>query len=257
MSQQGNLGQVFEEVVSVEACHSPYDPISGVATVHADVSFLHAKLGDEEDCPVRFSLAVRRAEVHFSIPATEPLAVLQSSVAREQAPVGQKKLEVTTGSSGGANAGVSISTHHPSNIGMELGAHVSAERRTKTSLELTENIGRYIVKHFSNSGAQCWEITTASSGLLLGKPWDPVLEPRLRIKKSGSSPLEPMARLAIKCRREDIVISNLAFKSSRTLGLTPWQTTKTRRRLLQRTCARSLPTITCAPQTLTKNSPLF
>jgi hypothetical protein len=214
LSNLSNFGRVFEEVVSVEAWHSTFDPVSNLATVHADISFTDAKLGAERDCPVRFTLGLRRAEVSLIIPDREPIAVVQSSISRQIGPMGQKTLEITSGrhADGKAEGGLSASPHP---LNFELSGSVGAMQSTKSVTSLTEKVGPFMVRHFTKDKAQCWEIFTDRGGTLVGKAWDPVLEPRMKVKKIQDSRLDPSIRIRVRCRREDLAISNLSFKSPR------------------------------------------
>jgi hypothetical protein len=78
-----NTQRVFESVVSIDAWRTTFDPKKGTSSVHVDVSFLKGKLGDEPESPVRVEIALRRAELIFIVPVSEPLRVVQSSVKRE------------------------------------------------------------------------------------------------------------------------------------------------------------------------------
>ena len=91
---RSNDRRIFESVLSVDAWHTAFSPENSVASVHVDVSFLRGKIGDEPESPVRFELALKRAEILFIIPANEPLKVLQASVRRER-PISVKS-EIST-----------------------------------------------------------------------------------------------------------------------------------------------------------------
>ncbi|MBE2991336.1 hypothetical protein IFR23_04830 [Sphingomonas sp. CFBP 13603] len=228
MSQRSNYGRVFQEVVSVEAWHSSFDPATKLATVHADVSFMVAKLGAERDCPVRFSLSLRRAEVSLIIPDREPLAVVQSSIAREIGPTGQRTLEITSGHKfeGKLSAGVDALSNTP--LSLQASGSLFGDNSAKTSTSLTEKIGPFTVRHFTKDSAQCWEIFAEDGSSLIGKAWHPVLEPRLKIKKLNDSTLEPSAQLRVRCKKEDLIISSVSFKSPRILDHMGWQAAKTK-----------------------------
>ncbi|WP_430444246.1 hypothetical protein [Sphingorhabdus contaminans] len=86
MNQGQNLAKIFSEIVSIDAWHTDFDDADDTATVHVDLTFLEGLLGSEDESQIRFNLSLKRAELVFLIPSTEPLQVLQSSVDRE-APV--------------------------------------------------------------------------------------------------------------------------------------------------------------------------
>lgn len=48
----------------------------------------------------------------------------------------------------------------------------------------------------------------------------------MKIKRIGESRLEPAIRLRVRCNREDLLISNLSFKSPKVLGHMGWQQNK-------------------------------
>lgn len=221
-----NFGRIFSEIVSADAWHSSFAEADQIAMVHADVSFMQAKLGAESDCPVRFSLSLKRAEVSFYIPPREPLAVVQSSIARQIGPVGQRTLEITSGRSMDVAANAKLSASVSPSLAGSIDATSKESSSSKDITSLTEKIGPFTVRHFLRDGSQCWEIIANTGSVLLGKAWDPVLEPRLRMKKTASSKLEPIARLRVRCKKEDLAVSGLMFKSPRLLDRMGWQADK-------------------------------
>lgn len=94
-ANNSNAGKVFDRVISIDAWRSPFSEEKSSASVHVDLSFLEANMGEESDSPVRFRVALRRAKLSFVIPANEPLAVIQSSVARETPMKGSVSREFT------------------------------------------------------------------------------------------------------------------------------------------------------------------
>jgi len=176
VSNQVNVGRVFSEIVSVEAWHSPFDDSMQVARIHADISFHHAKLGDDRDCPVRFSLGIKRAEVQVVIPTNEPLAVVQRSVDRGHIPTGNKTSELNDrhGFEGKLEGAIAPLSAAP--LSFSAGGKADLVQCKKSSLTITEKATPNIVRHFASDGIHCWEIT-ARSGLLIGKAWDALTEP--------------------------------------------------------------------------------
>jgi hypothetical protein len=79
-----NRKRIFADVVTVDAWHPTFSVASPTVDLHADVVFRVARLGAETDSPVRFRLAIKRAEVVVVIPPNEPVGILKASVAREQ-----------------------------------------------------------------------------------------------------------------------------------------------------------------------------
>lgn len=79
-----NLKRVFSDVVSIDGWHTPFDGVSGVASVHIDAVFGDARIGGELDAPIRFRLRLKKAEIVVVIPSSEPLEVQKATVARSQ-----------------------------------------------------------------------------------------------------------------------------------------------------------------------------
>lgn len=208
-----NIRRIFESVVSVDAWRTTFEAESGLARIHVDVSFLRGKLGDDPDSPARFELALSRAEVVFVIPANEPLKVVQSTVKRE------RPLVVTSASSREVETSGKIAA--AANFNAKSGASASGEVSAAKAYSAKESVtassqGGAITWAQSkrSDGQYCWELAPRTAKHLLGKVWDAVSEPLLSVKFATESRMDPVVRIEIRCRREDLLISNVQIKNT-------------------------------------------
>ncbi|KAB7643624.1 hypothetical protein [Polymorphobacter fuscus] len=211
-----NQRRIFDSVVSVDAWHTSFDNASQVAAVHVDVSFLRGKLGDEPESPVRFEVSLSKAEVVFIIPAGEPLSVIQTSVRREQPLTVQKTLITSKDRSMmvKGNAGLNIDAAN-TNIELSSSGGYSNATNSQEQTQVTQNTGGIAwAQSKLPTGEYVWQLAPANSKALLGKAWDSVLEPLLKIKNMSKveNVIESVARIEVRCRREDLVISNFVIK---------------------------------------------
>lgn len=210
-----NNKRVFGSVVSVDAWHTAYSEVGRTASIHVDVSFLKGKLGDEPQSPVRFEIALKRAEVVFVIPSSEPLSVLQSSVKRE-VPISVQTTILRTNEIKRDIAGKASFSLMAANLDAEAQASGSInDNSTRTQKVEREDGVITWAQSKTDSGSYKWELAPSESKTLFGKAWNAVTEPLLKVKlaESGGS-IGAVSRIEIRCRREDLVISNISLKSS-------------------------------------------
>jgi len=211
-----NFQRIFESVVSVDAWRTTFDPDTNQARVHVDVSFLRGKLGDEPESPIRFEVALKRAEIIFVIPANEPIVVVQSSVKREQ-PL-KVKSELTQSRESSAKAGAAANLNTKTGLSVDAVAGASKGHSTKESLTSSSETGAIAWAQSRRANGQyLWELAPKTAKHLLGKVWDPVAEPLLSVRSTGNSKIEAVARVEIRCRREDLSIYNLKTKNETTI----------------------------------------
>jgi hypothetical protein len=229
MNSPSNQRRVFEHAVAIDAWDSPLDN-GKAANVHVDVSFMVARLGQEEDCPVRFKLSIGRAELIFSIPEFEPLKVIQHSVAREQQPFGRvvRSRRSVQGASGSLEGAIKAGVNP-----LHFRARGSAERSTNDTTEITTEQPYSQIKWIqsaSGGGEYRWAFESSSGPSLAGKPWDPVEHPILAIVFTGnkSSGLAPAGRLRLVCKKEDLKISDLESKTSNFFSIEDFGSLKNR-----------------------------
>src|SRR5205823_1663756 len=95
VTNSSNRRRAFAEIVSLDAWHEPFSEASSKVDLHADVVFETARVGGEDDSPVRFRLSMRRAEVVIVIPEWEPVGVDKASVSRDNPPPAKGKRDIT------------------------------------------------------------------------------------------------------------------------------------------------------------------
>jgi hypothetical protein len=213
-----NRKRVFADVISVDAWHPSFENETRKADLCADVVFGIARVGGEEESPVRFRLSIKRAEVVIVIPETEPVRVEKSSVVRSAPPVPQGTVKSRSAvdvkargkigsslaaSSAGINA--SASTEFGAESGVEA-THVVESENALLQMIVTSST--------TVEGYYRWAIESANGKPLLGRPWDSN-EPRLRLvdqRRGSKDALAPIVRLEVRCRREDLVITDLELK---------------------------------------------
>jgi hypothetical protein len=211
--------QAFAEVVSIEAWHEKFTEERAVVDLHANVVFGEAPVGGEEASPVRFRLSLRRAELVVVIPKTEPLSVDPNSVSRDSPSSEARTTKTTektratsvegklTGSASAAAGNLSIQS--------EIAGEASVKTHEKT--EVNQTTGPISVKQSRTpEGFYRWELTAQTEFRLEGRGWDPIKEPRLKLIDGRKRPLKksvsPIVRLDVKCRREDLIITDLHIK---------------------------------------------
>jgi hypothetical protein len=208
-----NRSRVFSEVVSIDAWHRPFGDGAELVDLHADVVFLSARVGEEQESTVRFRLGIKRAEVVVVVPEHEPVAIDKWSVQRD-AQEFQGRVTETFGQSASAAgemaAGTSASGPHFSARG-RLAAEVQASKVIERSAPLRLIValqGKSPDEHYQ------WTLTPQSAGVLQGKSFDPSV-PRLKlrdIRTDTSRGLPPCVRVDVRCRQEDLAIDDILIK---------------------------------------------
>lgn len=207
-----NEARALSEIVSIDAWHAEFDE-SGKASVHVDASFFIGLIGAEDHFEITFKVALRRAVLRLVIPPTEPLTPIQSSIDREQTAEGILKIVSATNLGGGASIGIDASSN-----AIPLRAHASgnafANKTHSSTSELSQSISRFETRQFKDgSGNYCWEITGRDGTILEGKVWDPVKNPRMKVKRTSSPKISPVMYVQVLCRRCDIEIDKVTPKS--------------------------------------------
>jgi len=209
-----NSRRIFESILSVDAWRTAFSEQEKVASVHVDVSFFRGKLGDDPSSPVRFEIALRRAEIVFVIPANEPLRVSQPSVLREP-PIQvktrfSKKVENEAVLSG--SAGLDIANRRIEMTTRALGTRKNVQTHQQ-EYELQDSTITWAQSKTSD-GYYRWEVAPSMAPYLLGKVWDAVSQPILSLRnKNIESKIDCVSRIEVYCRREDLLITNLSIKT--------------------------------------------
>jgi hypothetical protein len=224
-----NRRRAFADVVTVEAWHDAFGKGSSKVDLHADVVFGTARLGAEVDSPIRFRLSVKRAELLIIIPELEPVAIDARSVSRDT-PRFEGSVTETVELARGANAKVGAQgaldlAGGRAFLSSEATAQVSKRKTRK--LELKSKVALMMVTQSrSPEGYYRWLVESSDGGLLDGRPWDAAKQPRLQLIDRRSNPskgIPPTVRVEVRCRREDLMVSDLQTKDE---GL--WESVKSR-----------------------------
>jgi hypothetical protein len=213
-----NRRRAFADVVTVEAWHDDFKKGASRVDLHADVVFGTARLGGERESSVRFRLSIRRAELLIIIPELEPVSVDAESVSRDSPSLHGRLIEIieekrAVGAKATASASLDI-VHPHASVSSEAEGHVSKSLSKK--LELSTSVALMMVTQSKSSeGHYRWLIESTSGSMLEGRPWDAGKQPRLRLIDKRSDPskgIPPTVRVEVRCRREDLIISDLQMK---------------------------------------------
>ncbi len=209
-----NSSRALRQVVSLDGWIAAFDT-NETATVHADVVFREGRFGAEQDDKVRFRLSLKRAEIVLVAPESEPLRVVRASVHRT--PVREDETRtVTRQTSAEARGKAGFSLSETLLPGGDLSLGGEAHRSFTTRQELTEKIAGQVEQHFTTlEGHPAWEVRAIGGDCLNGSPWDAAQTPRLKVKRLAERNADgdkPTLRFEMRCRREDVEISDLELK---------------------------------------------
>ncbi len=157
------------------------------------------------------------------------MSVDAQSVSRDSPSLHGRLIEIIEekrAASAKATASASLDIAHPhASLSSEAGGHVSKSLSKK--LELSTSVALMMVTQSKSSdGHYRWLIESTSAGMLEGRPWDAGKQPRLRLIDKRSDPskgIPPTVRVEVRCRREDLIISDLQMKDE-----SIWTTVKSR-----------------------------
>lgn len=213
-----NRRREFGDIVTVEAWHNPFDVQVERVDLHVDVVFGGGRIGGEPEAPVRFRLALKQAEVVVIVPTGEPARVDIRSVRRDAPTIKAKATETRKTSrkaSLGAGIGLGVSQK-----GAKASAKVDAKGSATTSRDEVVTIakalqGMTFVQSQTPDNHYKWTITPAIGATLDGRPWDAAASPVLQLvdtRPDRSKSIPPSTRVEIRCRREDLLISDIVLK---------------------------------------------
>lgn len=210
---------MFDRVISVEAWRLPCTS-EEAGSVHVDVTFLEARLGEESDSKVRFKMALDRVVVRVTASSVDPVRIIPSTVDRGEKHTIQVKKVKSTKSSAGASANAELSAGSMP-LKPRLSGSASAAVENQTTITSDIKTTEFVVSQYKIGDSYCWSISGISGKSLLGKVWNPETEPRCSIKlsatKTSSSDCE--VRLDVDCKREDIKITSIESKERDRLSL--------------------------------------
>jgi hypothetical protein len=221
---QGNRIRIFSELVSLDAWHLPFTDKRTSVALHADVGFSTARLGGEEESPVRFKVDLKRAELRIIVPETEPLSIDSASVQRIDAPR-TKTLKDRSVKKTRAGAGAEVSGRaNATGLSGTAALRAAAAYDTEQSVEVVETrkVGMIVASHSLDAdGNHRWTFSpNKTEPRLDGKPWAAKDFPLLTLKDQRLSPrsgLSSTVRLELSCYREDLNIFDIRLKDGNLL----------------------------------------
>ncbi|MEM9781425.1 MAG: hypothetical protein AAF899_03015 [Pseudomonadota bacterium] len=216
-----NRARIFADVVSVDAWHSSFGADCALADLHADVVFQTARVGGESASPVRFRLALRRAEVVVVIPETETSVRVQPDSVARDATVAEIR-ETTTIErrlDSAAEAGGQLSIK-PDGLtaGFDLGASGATASSAVSTRESSRQVKLVMVTQSKTpEGLYRWTMESGDGPHLEGRGWDAAASPRLKLRdlrQDRSRGIPPTIQVEVRCKREDMMITDLEVKDS-------------------------------------------
>jgi hypothetical protein len=223
MSNEMNRIRSLADVVSVDVWHKDFSEGNGRADLHVDVVFDEGRMGGEKESKVRFRLSLKSAEVVLIVPSTEPITIDKSTVARGSDSPRLKKTtrkertrEISAKGEVNANLGANSSSGI-SGTSSVTGEAIAAVANKSTEIsELEEMVDSIkVVQSKTSENHYRWILRPEGGGNLIGKPWDSLEAPRLTIidgRKNRSHGIVPTVLVEVRCRREDLSISQIEIK---------------------------------------------
>jgi len=217
-NNSANRKRAFAEAVSIDAWHQAFGPEAAKVDLHADVVFGTARVGGEADSPVRFRLRMKRADLVVVIPDSEPAMIDKQSVSRDAPQLrAHVKRTMEASATAGAEAQVEGGVSPRSASGsVKASASVAAKTASSRKIEVSGELGMMTVTQSRTAdGDYRWSIEPSTGDYLEGRPWDGALAPRLKLidrRKDRSKGIPPTVRVEVRCKREDIEITDLIVK---------------------------------------------
>jgi len=224
----GNRIRQLEALLGVDAWHKKPNANSKTMTVHARINFQKGRLGGRENDNVEFVVQLKSAEVTARPvgPATvNRESFLDRLSVRKQIKTEKTEQSKSIGASG--NAGFSLS---PGGVLGSFRANAQASALEQSNNQFSENRDIFEIDvrtTFDSERNPVWQLapssdlkqkTRTSVGFLDGTPWDAKNEPLMQIRdqrEDASKEDPPEVQITIRCRREDINISSIRYKSKK------------------------------------------
>lgn len=223
MNQDRNRLRAFADVVGVDAWHKSFKPGCQEVDLKVDVTFKEGRIGGEENSPVQFRLRLRRATLVVVIPENEPAEVVRESIRRDddaQIIDWEFKSTQTTHreASIAAESSVAISLLESSakaKLSADAAANVAGDQ---TKIEKSSGRERGMKSRFQYDNVEQsfnWLIDCQSTEFLDGRAWEANQSPLMVLRDMRVDPsrgIPPNIRVAVKCLREDLLISDILSK---------------------------------------------
>ena len=214
-----NRRRALAEVVSVDAWHDEFSQKASKVDLHVDVVFDTGRVGGEEESPVRFRLNVKQADVVVVIPELEPVFVEKKSVSRDTPQLQGQMTETIERTARGNVKGSVAGSISPTGLNAAAATEIGAEASVAASnkVEVTATLRLMVVtQSMTPDGYYRWSLRPSKGSVLRGRPWDAEQAPRLKIvdqRKDREKGIPPTVRVEIRCRREDLEITEINVKN--------------------------------------------
>jgi hypothetical protein len=205
-----NNPRAFGDAVSLDAWRTKYDESSGEADLHVNVVFSQGRIGGDENSPIRFRLQLLRAEVHVIRDAAQVIAIRPSSVQTGRRAAAEESVKVITETEakGQVRAGLS------SNPDISAGSEARKLVRDETTFTRTDE--PIVFVSMKTDHGYLFRIEPSTATALSGSPWSSEV-PLLKIldsKKDRKHGEAPEVRVELRCRREDMHITDIQLTES-------------------------------------------
>lgn len=208
-----NRVRLFADIMSVDAWHTPFRSNSFESQVHVEISFSEGRIGgDDIDIPFTFSVSLTRAIV--TIKVQPPLAIDKTTIARsvpsaEVELVRYRSVKKKAQQSIGISGRLSLSSYFMALTGStKKESDVTSEDESK----VLEKVPPILIRpQPGGTGEYRWELEPSYQEFLEGQPWHPIDAPRLSVRSSKIID-DPMIKVTISCKREDLEIRDLQLK---------------------------------------------
>lgn len=215
---EDNRKRALAEVVSIDAWHRGFSQKVDRVDLHVDVVFKDGRIGGEQDSDVRFRLRLKRAEIVVIVPATEPARIDKRSVSRDAPRIkgtATQTRKISRRLSAGARASAAASTGG-SKASIDLAVDARAAASSDTVVKLVQAIQSLNVTQIQTADNDyAWVVEPTMEKTLAGRPWDAQAAPRLKVideRLDRTRGIEPHVRVEVRCRREDLEISDISLK---------------------------------------------
>lgn len=218
MSPVSNRARIIQDLVSLEAWHSPFE-IDCNSPFHVAVSFSDARFSGDETSPIEFRVQLKRATL--VVIGEESIQVPKRTKVREYPKRDMQyrtkdfsELAENSADEENANAGGSVGA---TNIKLDAGAGTkySNSEATKDTFEqeFSERITQNIHMVYQEVGIQHrWNLEPISGDTLKGIAHDGA-QPIMELRPKALSRLEDLGiRVFLKCKADDFEITDIEAK---------------------------------------------
>lgn len=217
LSNSDNTTRALKQSISVDGWIATFND-EGVATVHVDVSFLEGRFGEDPQSKISFKVALKRVAIHVWVNDETPIKLVRHSVAYPKDDVSATQRMTSTSS---AHIQGNVSAKLGGNSGAHLALDAGTDHQQKTATEIERLVTKHLERHYpgTKEGEHIWEFRANPDlcAVLDGKAWgDPANMPRFSVKKKDNhgNAEKPMVVVEVRCRREDMEISELKPKDT-------------------------------------------